>query len=91
MLISAYTQALFASIPDFQRKERKISLAGELPQYTDQFKGCVFHTRCRYATEICKTAVPPTLDMGGGHCVSCHLYSEEMAQQEKAEAEAQVQ
>ena len=40
-----YTKALFESIPDFKKKERKVSLSGELPQYTDDFKGCVFHTR----------------------------------------------
>ena len=26
--------------------------------YTDEFKGCVFHTRCPYATDKCKEAVP---------------------------------
>ena len=37
-----YPKALFASTPDFKRKERQTDLAGERPQYTDEFKGCVF-------------------------------------------------
>ena len=76
MLISAYTQALFASIPDFQRKERKISLAGELPQYTDQFKGCVFHTRCPYATDKCRECAPTMKEVCPGHRVACHRIDE---------------
>lgn len=68
-----YTQALFASIPDFNRKERKISLSGELPQYTDNFKGCVFHTRCPYATEKCRECAPKMQEVKPGHRVACHL------------------
>ena len=67
-----YTQALFASVPDFERKERKVSLTGELPQYTDQFKGCVFHTRCPYATDKCRECAPATKEVCPGHRVACH-------------------
>ena len=67
-----YTQALFASIPDFKRKERKLSLTGELPQYTDEFKGCVFHTRCPYATEQCREQAPEMREVCPGHRVACH-------------------
>lgn len=34
-----YTQALFASIPDFNKRGRSVSLQGELPMHTDEFKG----------------------------------------------------
>ena len=67
-----YTQALFASVPDFERKERKVSLTGELPQYTDEFKGCVFHTRCPYATEECCCRAPEMKEVCPGHRVACH-------------------
>ena len=67
-----YTQALFASIPDFKRKERKLSLTGELPQYTDEFKGCVFHTRCPYATDVCRQQAPEMCEVCPGHRVACH-------------------
>ncbi len=67
-----YTKALFASIPDFKRKERKVSLSGELPQYTDEFQGCVFHTRCPYATEECRKCAPRMKEAAPGHRVACH-------------------
>ena len=68
-----YTKALFASVPDFERKERKVSLAGELPQYTDDFKGCVFHTRCPYACDKCRECAPEMKEIKPGHRVACHL------------------
>ena len=67
-----YTKALFASVPDFERKERKVSLSGELPQYTDDFKGCVFHTRCPYACDKCRQCAPEMKEVKPGHRVACH-------------------
>ncbi|MBQ6719542.1 MAG: ABC transporter ATP-binding protein [Oscillospiraceae bacterium] len=68
-----YTRALFESIPDFKKKERKVSLSGELPQYTDDFQGCVFHTRCPYATDKCRQCAPEMKEVKPGHRVACHL------------------
>ena len=68
-----YTKALFASVPDFERKERKVSLTGELPQYTDDFRGCVFHTRCPYACDKCRQSAPEMKEVKPGHRVACHL------------------
>ncbi len=68
-----YTQALFASIPDFQKKERKVSLSGELPVYTDEFKGCVFHTRCPHACDKCRECAPELKEVIPGHKVACHM------------------
>lgn len=71
-----YTRALFESIPDFKKKERKVSLSGELPQYTDDFKGCVFHTRCPYACDKCRQCAPEMKEVKPGHRVACHLMDE---------------
>ena len=71
-----YTKALFASIPDFKRKERQVSLSGELPQYTDDFKGCVFHTRCPYACDKCRECAPEMKEVKPGHRVACHLIAD---------------
>lgn len=68
-----YTQALFSSIPDFRKKDRKISLKGELPVYTDEFKGCVFHTRCPHACDKCRQSAPELKESQPGHKVACHL------------------
>ena len=68
-----YTKALFASIPDLSKrgKEREM-LGGELPVRTDEFKGCVFHTRCPYAEERCSREEPVLQEVSPGHKVACH-------------------
>lgn len=68
-----YTQALFSSIPDFQKKEKKLSVSGELPVYTDEFKGCVFHTRCPYACDQCRETAPELREIRPGHKAACHF------------------
>ena len=35
--------------------------------------GCRFHPRCPYAMEVCKTVVPPLMEVRPGHRVACHL------------------
>lgn len=67
-----YTQALFASIPDFNKRGRSVSLQGELPMHTDEFKGCVFHTRCPYASDKCRESAPELTQIRPGHRVACH-------------------
>ena len=67
-----YTKALFASIPDLSKrgKEREM-LGGELPVRTDEFKGCVFHTRCPYAEERCSQEEPVLHEVSPGLIVAC--------------------
>ena len=67
-----YTQALFASIPDFNERGGSVSLQGELPMHTDEFKGCVFHTRCPYASDKCRESAPELTEIRPGHRVACH-------------------
>ena len=40
--------------------------------------GCRFAPRCRYAMAKCREAVPPLLDVGGGHKVACVLVQDEL-------------
>jgi peptide/nickel transport system ATP-binding protein len=40
--------------------------------------GCRFAARCRYAMPICREAVPPLRDVGGGHKVACVLTQPEV-------------
>ena len=72
-----YTKALLNSVPviDFNRgkKEREL-IKGELPSPLSPPNGCVFHTRCLYAKDICKKECPKMKDLGGNHKVMCHLY-----------------
>lgn len=69
-----YTQALLSSIPipDVDVQPDRIRLSGELPSPFNPPVGCRFNTRCRFATEKCKTCQPELRDVGGGHMVACH-------------------
>ena len=73
-----YTQALFSAIPvpDPTYKMNRIILEGSIPSPANPPSGCKFHTRCNKCMEICKTQAPPTVQLGNGHYVKCHLYSE---------------
>lgn len=70
-----YTQALLSSIPipDVDVQPDRIRLSGELPSPFNPPVGCRFNTRCRFATEKCRTCQPQLQDVGNGHIVACHL------------------
>jgi len=69
-----YTEALLSAAPQVQEKNRRqrITLEGDIPSPANPPAGCRFHTRCPQARDICKTE-PPTVDLGQGHLVACHL------------------
>lgn len=72
-----YTKALLASVPmiDFSHGQRERELIqGELPSPLSPPSGCVFHTRCPYARDICKKECPRMREVDGNHKVMCHLY-----------------
>ena len=70
-----YTQALLSSIPipDVDVQPDRIRLSGELPSPFNPPVGCRFNTRCRFATEKCRTCQPQLQDVGNGHIGACHL------------------
>jgi len=73
-----YTQALIRAVPvpDPSSKRSEVVIKGEIPSPINPPSGCRFHTRCpSYIGDICKTKEPQLIDVGGGHCVACHLYS----------------
>jgi len=70
-----YTELLLAAVPrtsDFSQ-DRRAMAKGEPPDLGNLPSGCVFRTRCRYATEICQAETPTLRDVGSGTIVSCHL------------------
>lgn len=71
-----YTQALLSAVPvpNPAVKRERITLRGEVPSPLNPPSGCVFHTRCPYATEICKQEVPVKKMVAANHAVACHLY-----------------
>jgi oligopeptide/dipeptide ABC transporter ATP-binding protein len=74
--IHPYTEALLEAIPipDPEENSRRVRnvLGGEPPNPINPPSGCRFHTRCSYATEICRTAEPPLAEYANGHVAACH-------------------
>jgi len=70
-----YTRALVSAIPSadpaVERGRQRIVLAGDPPSPIDPPSGCAFHTRCAYAQERCKAAVPPLLPAGPDRVAAC--------------------
>ena len=73
-----YTQALLASTPGIvgggsgsQAPIARIVLKGELPSPLNPPSGCVFSTRCQYATDRCRVERPMLRELAG-RLVSCH-------------------
>lgn len=72
--VHPYTEALLNAIPtteDEGHKDLQI-LEGDIPSPVNPPKGCKFHTRCAYCTEICKQVVPEWEEVSPNHFVACH-------------------
>ena len=74
-----YTKALFSAVPnpDPTAKTERIKLEGDIPSPANPPKGCRFHTRCPYATEVCKHVTPQYREYEEGHFAACHLLEQE--------------
>ncbi|RLL47900.1 dipeptide ABC transporter ATP-binding protein [Oceanobacillus piezotolerans] len=76
-----YTRALLSAIPstDIDNRPQRIILKGDVPSPIDPPKGCRFHTRCPFATELCRQEEPSlrqTNLMLDGHKAACHHIEE---------------
>ncbi|MFT9596337.1 ABC transporter ATP-binding protein [Mesobacillus sp.] len=74
-----YTQALLSAVPVPRKKgamkRERIILKGELPSPANPPKGCVFHTRCPAAFDLCRQVNPDFNEVKNNHFVACHLYT----------------
>ena len=72
-----YTHALLSAIPipdpRAQRQREHIMLSGDLPSPAAPPSGCVFHTRCFQAQDICGLEKPELAEFEPGHKVACHF------------------
>ena len=68
-----YTRMLLAATPSLDPAHHRVavSVSGEPPSPIDPPAGCVFASRCPYATELC-VAERPALREVGGIQVACH-------------------
>ena len=73
-----YTRTLLSAVPipdpEIEKTRNTEVIRGDVPSVSHIPEGCSFHTRCPYATEDCKKAVPELTDLGGGHLSAC-LYA----------------
>jgi oligopeptide/dipeptide ABC transporter ATP-binding protein len=74
-----YTEALLGAIPKQEPGVfRRIVLEGSVPDPSNPPSGCVFHPRCSYVKDICRTTVPElekTRDSTESF-VACHRFDE---------------
>ena len=72
--VHPYTEALLNAIPTTDTVGgRELSiLEGDIPSPVNPPKGCKFHTRCKYCTEICTQVVPAWEEVRPNHFVACH-------------------
>lgn len=73
-----YTEALISAVPpaDPDIHYERIILEGDVPSPANPPSGCVFHPRCRYTQDVCKTKVPQLTDVKAEHYASCHFAKE---------------
>ena len=72
-----YTKTLLSAVPvpdpEVSKARQRIVLEGDIPSPMNPPPGCRFHTRCPYATDKCKEAVPEFKEHAPGHWAACHL------------------
>ena len=79
-----YTEVLLSAItqPDPRSATDRIVPDGEPPSPIDPPSGCRFHTRCPYAMPVCESTIPESIEQEHGHTIGCHLFDEEMIDEE---------
>jgi len=70
-----YTVGLLRSLPrhGIRKSQRQLAtIPGSLPQIGTDLPACVFVDRCPLATDLCRTVVPPLVELDGGRTTRCH-------------------
>lgn len=71
-----YTQSLMSAVPipepDVEKARSRILLEGEVPSPARPPAGCVFSSRCPFATARCTEETPEPRELLPGHTVACH-------------------
>ncbi|BDO43561.1 ABC transporter ATP-binding protein [Cellulomonas sp. NTE-D12] len=72
-----YTQLLVRSAPDpDDLAARAHGAHGEAPSLVHPPSGCRFHPRCPFAVDLCRSEVPPLLEVGAERQAACWGYSD---------------
>lgn len=73
-----YTEALMSSVPvpDPHHKKERIIMEGDVADPANPPSGCLFHPRCRYAKDRCKSEVPELREVAPDRFAACHFVEE---------------
>ena len=76
-----YTRALLDAAPQLDREKgsggERVVLPGDPPSPYDPPSGCVFRTRCPWASERCAARAPVRVEVAAGHRAACFLLDSE--------------
>jgi peptide/nickel transport system ATP-binding protein len=77
-----YTQGLLGSVPklgsSLTRTETRLAeIPGLVPSLKSKIDGCVFASRCLYATDLCRKLAPALEEKAPGHVAACHYAMKE--------------
>jgi oligopeptide/dipeptide ABC transporter ATP-binding protein len=75
-----YSQLLMSSLPSLEQKDVLQGITGAPPSLLNPPAGCVFHPRCPYVMDHCKTDVPEFWTLSAKHRAACHLLDERQEQ-----------
>jgi oligopeptide transport system ATP-binding protein len=67
-----YTQGLMASVPGIDGA-RLVPIPGTPPRIGNLPSGCVFHPRCPFAQDVCRTESPKLIEVTAGRFAACHF------------------
>ena len=82
-----YTRMLINSVPDLEgKRDRLEGIPGIPPPLVNLPPGCVFAPRCPFAQQACGEIEPKRLEVDEKRWVTCHIFDEEVAVSEVADA-----
>ncbi len=68
-----YSTAILAAVSPKEHKRSYFSMAGNAPRLTQPARACVCVDRCQLVEPICRTAMPPLVQVEPGRFVRCHV------------------
>lgn len=81
-----YTKGLLNSVPNVDDPDFNLeAIPGSLPSLDNPITGCKFHSRCKFAMDICKEKSPDSFAISSNHKTSCWLYEEKNLSKMQAE------
>ena len=68
-----YTAALLDALPERSVGQKRLpTIPGTVPGRFDHIEGCLFHPRCQFVKDKCRTEAP-ILSISGGSAFRCHF------------------